>query len=772
MLSPLLTIILLLCTSSSAPPLAHGRNIPAAGAGGPAAGDDQHLKTYIVHFDHHDPEIQEDSLIINRLLNNMSTSTQPRILYSYNKVINGFAVRLTQAQLSLIRAKPGFLHAFPDAFLPLATTHTPQFLGLEAYAAGGFWNQSGFGRGIIVAVLDTGILPDHPSFNADGIPPPPSRWKGRCEFANYVSNSVCNNKLIGARSFVQGAKALIASKGLDLSSAASPPLDTIGHGTHTASTAVGRIIGKVSALNNAAGTAAGMAPEAHLAIYKICTESGCAASDILAALDAAVEDGADVLSLSLGAVSPLSFDNDVVAIGTLAAVEKGIFVSLAAGNNGPSESQLSNDAPWMLTVGASTMDRVIRTSVKLGNGEEYEGESMQFQSDSNIVASESPPLVYLPAANFCSSFNNSDVKGKIVVCDRGAGFIGIQQGAAVKAAGGAGMILAGAETDGYTTLAEAHVLPASQVSFADAMKIKAYINSTSSPTAAIIPRGTLIGEGFPAPMVASFSSRGPSLRSKGILKPDIIGPGVNVLAGWPSLPIGPSGTPSLFNVFSGTSMSTPHLSGIAALLKSAHPSWTPAMIRSAIITTAGDTNTAGKPIADEQLKDADFFSKGAGQVNPNKANNPGFVYDIQPDDYIAYMCGLNYTDKQVTTVARRTVNCSSIQSILGAELNYPSFSVEMRASFTRKVSRTATNVGQSSATYSVEVVAPAGIEVVVSPTELTFSEADQKLSYTVEFISSGGSKSANKYEEGCLRWVSSDKVIRVTSPISITMIDL
>ncbi|XP_020596596.1 subtilisin-like protease SBT1.5 [Phalaenopsis equestris] len=689
-----------------------------------------------------------------------TVSASPPILYHY-KSISGFAARLSKAELKAMKEKPGFLSATADVLIPLATTHTPEFLGLLSSPEvnpDGLWKESDYGRGVIVAVLDSGVLPNHPSFKDNGMTPPPAKWKGKCEF----NASECNNKLIGARVFLKGAQEILND---------ASPLDIEGHGTHTASTAVGNFVANASALGNAAGVAVGMAPNAHLAVYKVCKKLNCAGSDILAGIDAAIEDGADVLSLSLGPTSML-FDVDPLAVGAFAAVEKGLFVSCSVGNAGPKPSTLSNEAPWLLTVGASTMDRVIQANVKLGNGEEFEGESL-FQT--NSIAGELLPLVYPGGSGnldekFCANNSfNIDVKGKIVICDRKDGVPRIQQGVAVKSAGGTGMILAAGTLDGYTTISEAHVIPSSHVSYAAATKIKSYINSTDSPkTATIIPYGTLIGlSSHPAPRIPSFSSRGPCLQSKGILKPDIIGPGVSVLAGWPALPIGPVNSPAIFNVISGTSMATPHLSGIAALLKKANPSWSPAAIRSAIMTTASNENTAGQPIQDEQLKNADLFARGAGHVNPNKANKPGFVYDIKPIEYIAYMCGLNYSDAQVTAVARRIVNCSTLEPIYDVDLNYPSFSVEMRPEYSRKVSRKVKNVGEGSSSYTVEIVPPSGVAVSVSPTLLSFSKSGEELTYTVEFNRDGRNSTVN-YAEGYLVWVSSDKITNVRSAISIT----
>lgn len=170
-----------------------------------------------------------------------------RLVYSYKNVISGFAARLTEEELRAMESKDGFISARPEKMLRQLTTHSPNFLGLHQEM--GFWKESNFGKGVIIGVLDSGVLPSHPSFSGEGIPPPPAKWKGRCE----SNASECNNKLIGARSFNVAAK---AAKGVT----AEPPLDDDGHGTHTASTAAGAFVKNAGALENAKGTAVGMAP--------------------------------------------------------------------------------------------------------------------------------------------------------------------------------------------------------------------------------------------------------------------------------------------------------------------------------------------------------------------------------------------------------------------------------------------------------------------------------------------------------------------------------
>ncbi|KAI3924949.1 hypothetical protein MKW98_002858 [Papaver atlanticum] len=717
--------------------------------------DQSGLETYIVHV--RKPEVVAQTSehleewyesFLPTTIAESSSGEKSRLVYSYRNVVSGFAVRLTKDELKAMQGKDGFIFAQPDRVSKLHTTHTPNFLGLHQKF--GFWKESNFGRGVIIGVLDTGIFPTHPSFDDERMPPPPAKWKGQCDF----NVSECNNKLIGAKSFNKGAKAIA-------------PLDDEGHGTHTASTAAGNFVKNVNVLGNAQGTAVGMAPYAHLAMYKVCFGDDCLDSDILAALDAAVEDGVDVLSLSLGAPS-VPFYMDSIAIGSFGAIQKGIFVSCSAGNSGPLNATLSNEAPWILTVGASTIDRKIKATAKLGNGIEYNGESL-FQPSG--FSSALFPLIYAgadgePNSKFCGegAFNKTNVKGKIVLCERGNGVGRIAKGEAVKNAGGAGMILINQETDGFSTLADAHVLPATHLSFASGLKIKDYINSSSSPVAKILFEGTFIGD-TSAPAVTSFSSRGPSLASPGILKPDIIGPGVSILAAWPFSLDNNTNSDLTYNIISGTSMSCPHLSGIAALLKSSHPDWSPAAIKSAIMTTADLLNLKRQPIVDQNFELANLFATGSGHVNPSKANDPGLIYDIQAEDYIPYLCGLGYSDDQVGIIAHRVIKCSEYTTISEYQLNYPSFTVPMIG--TTMFTRTVTNVGEANSTYGVEIVEPDGVSVSVKPNMLYFTEMNQKLSYSVMFSRNRFATDAS-ISEGFIQWVSNKHLVR--SPISAVFV--
>ncbi|XP_049400014.1 subtilisin-like protease [Solanum stenotomum] len=696
------------------------------------------LETYIIHLEFHDQVLSssKDLHLWHQSFLPTNSNHSSRILYSYRHVFNGFAAILSSDEVREMEKKPGFVTARPQRIFQMHTTHSPSFLGLHQNV--GLWNASNSGKGVIIGLLDSGINPQHPSFNDNGMPNPPLKWKGKCEF-NVTT--YCNKKLIGARNFADGA---------------TSPLDEAGHGTHTSSTAAGNFVDGASIFGNANGTAVGIAPRAHVAMYKVCYGYTCEEYRMIAGFDAAIGDGVDVISVSIGFehYRPPLYD-DTIAIGAYRAMEKGIFVSCSAGNSGPGSGTVANGAPWILTVGASTTDRKISAVAVLGNGAEYEGESA-FQP-----TNFSRKLLPLVNGEDCESLFSS-LKGKIVLCDTSGYTSRNEKGGNVKKVDGAGMILMNEKYRGSTTFSEYDAVPTTQVSYKDGQEIIHYMKSTSTPVAMITFKGTKIGDKH-APTVAYFSSRGPFVKSQGILKPDIIGPGVNILAAWPT-PIegetisASSSSSSMFNILSGTSMSCPHLAGVAALLKSAHPDWSPAAIKSAIMTTADLVNLGKNLIQDETLEPADLLTIGSGHVNPSRANDPGLIYDIQPEDYIPYLCGLNYTDDQVSSIVNKKIHCKS--RIPQSELNYPSFSIPKK-SIAQTYTRTVTNIGEAISAYKVEVFGLKGVEVTVNPKILKFTALNQKASYnvTVKSLDLTGNS------QGYIVW-SSDRY-SVRSPIHV-----
>ncbi|CAN4092829.1 unnamed protein product [Withania somnifera] len=702
-----------------------------------------------------------------------SVSDSAEMLYVYNNAVHGFSARLTAEEVEALEKQPGILSVLPDMKYELHTTRTPSFLGLDRNAD--FFPESNAIDDVIIGVLDTGVWPESKSFDDSGFGPIPASWKGECESGTNFSSKNCNRKLIGARYFAKGYESTLGP--IDESKESKSPRDDDGHGTHTASTAAGSVVQDASLFGFASGSARGMATHARVAVYKVCWIGGCFSSDILAALDQAIDDNVDLLSLSLGGGNS-DYYRDSIAIGAFAAMEKGILVSCSAGNAGPSPYSLSNVAPWITTVGAGTLDRDFPAYVSLGNGKNLSGVSL-YKGDS---LSKMLPFVYAGNAsnstngNFCmmGTLIPEQVKGKIVLCDRGIN-PRVQKGSVVKAAGGAGMVLANTAANGDELIADAHLLPATTVGQTTGEAIKKYLTSDPNPTVTILFEGTKVGI-KPSPVVAAFSSRGPNSITKEILKPDIIAPGVNIIAGWTGA-VGPTGFAEdnrrvAFNIISGTSMSCPHVSGLAALLKGAHPDWSPAAIRSALMTTAYTVYKNGGALQDVATgKPSTPFDHGAGHVDPVAALNPGLVYDLKADDYLNFLCAMNYTSIQINNIARRPYSCKTSKKYSVTDLNYPSFAVVFPEQMTAgsgtssiKFTRTLTNVGPAG-TYKVNVLSPSNsVKFLVEPESLAFTRMNEQQSYTVTFTAPSMPATENVY--GRIEWSDGKHVVR--SPVAIS----
>lgn len=708
------------------------------------------------------------------------------ILHTYDSVFHGFSAVLTPSQLAAIRRHPSVLAAFEDRRRHLHTTRSPQFLGLRNQR--GLWSESDYGSDVIIGVFDTGIWPERRSFSDRNLGPVPRRWRGICQTGKSFTASNCNRKIIGARFFAEGHEA--AASGLGGVSVAGindtvefrSPRDADGHGTHTASTAAGRYVYKASMEGYAAGIAKGVAPKARLAIYKVCWKnSGCFDSDILAAFDAAANDGVDVISISIGGSDGISspYYLDPIAIGSFGAVSRGIFVSSSAGNDGPNGMSVTNLAPWLTTVGAGTIDRNFPADVILSDGRNFSGESLY--AGKPLKGKNMYPLVYpgkagLLSASLCleNSLDPKLVRGKIVICDRGSS-PRAAKGLVVKRAGGVGMILANGASNGEGLVGDAHLIPACAVGASEGDRIKSHLASNRKLKATIEFRGTVVGT-KPAPVVASFSGRGPNGLNPEILKPDLIAPGVNILAAWTEA-VGPTGLEpdkrkAEFNILSGTSMACPHVSGAAALLKSAHPDWSPAVIRSAMMTTASVADNSMNPMIDEgSRKRATPYDYGAGNLNLDSAMDPGLVYELTNDDYVSFLCSIEYGPKTIQVITRSRVNCP-MKKPLPENLNYPSIAAMFPtgSSSSRLFFRMVTNVGGANAVYRVRVDPPKGVKVSVKPRRLVFSEIKRRLGYYVNVTVRGkksGSGSGAVF--GSLTWEDGKHVVR--SPIVVTQTD-
>ncbi|KAL4187380.1 hypothetical protein AMTRI_Chr09g38770 [Amborella trichopoda] len=713
------------------------------------------------------------------LISSVTASKKPHsqglLVRSYMNGFSGFAARLTAQHAAAMAKQPQVVSVFVDPFLQLHTTRSWDFLQehteLEPYSDMDSDSGSRNNTNTIIGLLDTGVWPESPSFDDMDMGAIPARWKGVCMEGKDFNSSYCNRKLIGARYYKDNSPSVAWT-------AQDTPRDTLGHGTHTSSTAAGSLVAGANYYGLAAGIAKGGSPTSRLAVYKVCTEEGCKGSAILAAFDDAIGDGVDILSLSLGA-SPFfkpDFVNDPIAIGAFHATQHGILVVCSAGNGGPDSSSVVNSAPWILTVAATTIDRDFESDLVLGSGgstttKTIKGEAINF---SNLNKSPVYPLIYGGTAGNCNpgSLDGEKIKGKIVLCQHtDQGYSKKEKMNGVKSLGGFGVALVDNE-ERYVAF-DYDTFPATALSSASAKEVLSHINSTRNPVATILPT-VAVTKFKPAPTVAYFSSRGPSTDTKNILKPDVAAPGVNILAAYiptsgSSVPPGQS--PSQFNLLSGTSMACPHVSGIAALIKSKHPTWSPSAIRSAIMTTATETDNSKAQMTTDSGSSATPYDYGTGEVNPTGALQPGLIYETSGEDYFFFLCNYGYNSSSIKIISGKTGNytCpsnSSIESI--SDLNYPSIAiVNLDNKSGKTVKRTVTNVGIDMETiYTATVKAPKGLDVKVSPDRLQFTETSKSLSYQVTFASSGSSIKKDAF--GSITWSNGKHSVKTTFVVSVS----
>ncbi|CAL5195213.1 unnamed protein product [Lathyrus oleraceus] len=648
------------------------------------------------------------------------------LIRSYKRSFNGFAAILNDQQREKIVSMNGVVSVFPNQNFHIQTTGSWNFIGLPQTIKRDPIVESD----LIVGVIDSGIWPESQSFNDKGLGPIPKKWKGVCKGG---ANFTCNNKLIGARFYGNTDSAR----------------DEGGHGTHTSSTAGGREVQGVSFFDLAKGTARGGVPSSRIAMYKICGSDGkCSSASILGAFDDAIADGVDIISLSVGGQDALDFLNDPIAIASFHAMENGVLTSHSAGNSGPGVSTTSSVAPWLFSVAATTIDRKFISKLILGNGKSFIGSSVNtFPSNGTKI-----PI----AEGTCSDgLGRTSVKGKIVLCES-RGFEG-----SVSQRGAYGIVSNVEES--LNDVAFVSGMPSTNLNSKDFKFVQSYADSTRSPEAEILKSEIL--HDTTAPRVASFSSRGPNLVVPDILKPDISAPGVDILAAYsplapPSSNVGDTRKVS-YSIESGTSMSCPHIAGIAAYVKSFHPDWSPAAIKSAIMTTAKPVNGTYNDLAGE-------FSYGSGNANPPLAVNPGLIYNITKDDYVQMLCNYGYDDEKIKQISGENSRCRGTSNpSLVKDLNYPALVINVvpQKQFNIKFPRTVTNVGSPTATYKAIVTPIPNVKITVAPSLLSFKSLNEKQSFVVTVVGSVGS-SQTEFSSS-LVW--SDGTHNVKSPIIVQL---
>ncbi|MGD9147349.1 MAG: S8 family peptidase [Anaerolineae bacterium] len=688
----------------------------------------------------------------NKALEAVGVSPDAKI-HDYTVSLNGFAVQLTEAQVDKMAKQPGVAMVLKDQMRYKTTDNSPSFLGLTD--PGGAWEKYYNGENVVVGIVDSGIWPEHPSFADDGSYAPLPDYAGlTCDFGNTAHNPddapfTCNNKLLGAYQMLDTYRLYYLDPD-EFDSAR----DDDGHGSHTASTAAGNAGVEASIYGVPRGTISGIAPRARIIAYKGLGNLGGFTSDLAAAIDQAVADGVDVINYSIGggAGGPGA---DEIAF--LFAADAGVHVATSAGNSGPGAATLGNPGtmPWMTTVGASTQNRTFQGSASSSDGWEFFGASI-------TAGTDELPLV--DAADYGNELCGPDVaftgdiSGKIVLCLRGA-YNRVDKSRAVFESGGAGTILYNAN-DAQTENTDNHWTPTVHINNTDGLVIKNYIATAANPVAQI--NGGVFTP-IPAPWMAAFSSRGPNPVAADIIKPDITAPGVNILAAASPFP-DPGFLPGeLFQSIGGTSMSSPHVAGAFALLDQVHPDWSPAMAKSALMTTAYQD-----VMKEDGMTAADPFDFGAGHLNvggqaiKGSAFEPGLVYDAGLFEYAAFTCGMDWG---VFTPG----SCVFLESI-GVplepyNLNVPSIGIgELPGSLT--VQRTVTSVAKEKGwrEYYVSVDAPDGYSVTVEPSMLRLKSGDSATYYVTI---TNESAPAGEWRIGSLTWSDDTGHYDVRSPIAV-----
>lgn len=691
-----------------------------------------------------------------------------QIRRNYTAALNGFSATLTADQAVNLAKNPGVLAVAPDT-QQAPDYSTTDFLKLSG--ANGTWNKqfggkAGAGKGVVVGVIDSGYTPGSQFFAGKDVAPlkgnpqvgvpyrtaggsiamlkaDGSTFEGECQKGEKFNGTACNSKVLSARYFSDAFEDSVAKQDRAPEELISP-VDVGSHGTHTASTAAGNADVETFVDGRSFGLTGGIAPAAKLSIYKICWEDndpntgGCYTSSAVDAINQAVLDGVDVLNYSISGTT--STTTDPVSMAFLSAASAGIFVATSAGNSGPEASTVNHGEPWVTTVAASSFSQELQGTVEFSDGSKFRGASIMNREVAGagvvLAASAASGQAADPALCAPGSLDPAKIAGKVVVCDRGV-YDRVAKSAEVARAGGVGMILVNLTASSLD--ADKHSVPTVHVNPPATATIKAKVAANPAITVSLANKDTT---GLPAeaqPQIAGFSSRGPLLATDSdLLKPDVAAPGVAVLAG--VSPIGAGGDE--FGFMSGTSMASPHVAGFGALILGKNPTWSPAAVKSAMMTTASDVKLA------DGSKNTDVLATGAGQVDPARMLAPGLVYDASTDDYLRFIQGTGVD-----------LGMPGLGSTRPRDMNVPSFSLGNLAG---RIEVTRTVTALTPGVYSAKASVP-GMKVTVTPSVLSFGAAGEKRTFKVAFENQ--SAKLGEFAAGSLTWQGANRT--VTSPIAV-----
>jgi subtilase family protein/PA domain-containing protein len=551
---------------------------------------------------------------------------------------------------------------------------------------------------VVVGVIDTGIWPEHPFF-ADRLPPL-GRTFAKCEFGDGTDTAhlgptfACNDKLVAAYANTTTYMSAVGADANQFCNNAThrcSARDPEGHGTHTTSTAAGDRVDSAMLYGVERGPVSGVAPGARVIMYRVCLEQGCFSSDSVSAVNQAIADDVDVINFSIsGGRNPYS---DSVELAFLDAFHAGISVNASGGNSGPGAATVDHGGPWVTTVGASTSNRFFTSTLRL-----TAAGGATFDMTGVTVTKGIPrptPVVLAQSISgedaLCQTkLAAGAANGKIVACQRGVN-ARVDKGFNVFSGGAAGMILYNQIKQDVET--DNHWLPAIHVD-GPSTDLLAFINGHNNVRATWAQGTESATQGD---VMAAFSSRGPQ---DDFIKPDVTAPGIQVLAGMTPQPTGTVAGPSgqLYQAIAGTSMSSPHAAGASALIKAAHPTWTPAMIKSALMTSA-----AQGVVKEDGVTPFTPFDAGAGSIRVNRAVHPTVVfnetfeaYQLAGGDALSRI-NLNLASVNAPTMTGKITTKRGLTNVTGFDQTL-GVSVEAPSGATIYVSKSATGSAQASVT--------------------------------------------------------------------------
>jgi hypothetical protein len=636
---------------------------------------------------------------------------------SFRLAYGGVSMQLPANEVAALLAIPGVAAVQRDSLnQPLQVEEPYQFIGAEAV-----WNELNgsvaTGEGVVVANLDTGIWPEHPMFDDLGLgaPPAPPIGTRACEFGlsgeTHDATFTCDDKLIGAQAFLDTYTTFIGAESGEYCDTVGPAPDVVcsardadGHGTHTLTTAAGDFVNQAEMWGADWGPTSGMAPGAHVIGYRVCLDQGCFSSDSTAAVNEAIADGVDVINFSIS--GGRNAYTDAVELAFLDFYASGGLANASAGNAGPGAGTADHAGPWTNTIAASYPSRIYQASLHLQSG----GDTLDATGVTITPGIGTPTNVIRPSAAAGYTGNatcnvplpEGSATGAIVLCERGnpagradSGFNALQGGAA-------GMILTNVgHQDLFTDL---HWLPTIMLDDgtwegADQPgdEVRAFVDGHAGTTTATFTTGTRTAQ--TPDILTTFSSRGPL---GDWIKPDVTAPGIEILAGrspqpWSgAIASGPPG--DLYMAIAGTSMSSPHAAGVSALVKAAHPSWTPGQIKSALMTSSIQA-----VLREDGVAVANPFDTGAGSIRANRAIHPTLTFDESAAGYAALAADpLHRIDANIPSVNAPTMSGLVVTT------------------------RTAVNVSGASQRFTVRTTAPSGGAITVKPSSFTMPAGSSK----------------------------------------------